>query len=88
MAYGIKVVLPNGENMVTALTPVYYLDFITWPESGSRSYNVPSGKSLKVMANANIGDGGKVVTSNATINGNTLTWSNVYERRPLLVYAG
>lgn len=86
MAYGTQVLMSNGVDMVSVVRPLFYLDNIT-DGSGSRSYSVPAGKTLMVMHSVTFSQGSSTATT-ATISGNTVTYSNTTQQRPLIVYAG
>jgi len=83
MAYGTQVNI-NGNDMVSIVDPAVYLDSITTPASGSRSYTVPSGYSLQYIAG--VGNNNKQPT--VSISGTTITWSNVSTTGILWVFIG
>lgn len=86
MAFGIQVTLPNGADMVTSVTPIFYLDFITTPASGSRTYTPPQGKRIAAYASSEYTQGVKN-SANVSVSGNTVTWSNVTGMKHVVVYA-
>lgn len=83
MAYGTQVNI-NGHDMVSIVDPSVYLDVISTPASGSRSYTVPSGYSLQFIA----GVSNDNKQPKVTISGNTITWSNVTSTGLLWVFIG
>lgn len=90
MAYGVQVRTADGRDLVVLITPMFVLDFIT-TTSGSKTYTVPTGKTLKVMTGTSRYATDGAGTSQApivAINGNTLTWSNASTTRNIIVYAG
>lgn len=88
MAYGLQVITADGRDLVALLTPIYILDNIT-TASGTKTYSVPSGKTLKVMkGSVQIGTSGTDQQATTSINGSTLTWSNADVSRNIIVYAG
>lgn len=88
MPYGIQVLTADGRDLVGLLTPIFVLDNIT-EASGSRSYAIPSGKSLKVMkCSMQTGTNGVDQQAATSINGSTLTWSGASVNKNIVVYAG
>ena len=80
--------MADGTDMVVQVTPMFVLDFIT-ESSGSRTYAVPSGRSLMVMRSTY--RGGQGTTSgqaSVTVNGNTVSWSGASAQQNIVVYAG
>ncbi|WP_339057375.1 hypothetical protein [Candidatus Regiella endosymbiont of Tuberolachnus salignus] len=73
MKYGIQIKLDDGTDLVTAITPMFILDCINYEHSGTKTYRVPNGLTLKVMVNAcqknKFGQ-----HYNVTVSGNTVTW--------------
>ena len=73
MAYGTGIYNNKGINVTGFLTPIFFLDRFT-ASSGSKTYsNPPPGKSL--LNNDNYIN---LPVPNVTINGNTVSWSNLY----------
>jgi len=85
MAFGIQVKLKNGQDLVTLITPMFYLDYIT-SGSGSKSYQVPYNKLLKVMTTVEFNNG-TPTASKASVSGNTVNYSDATGQRPVIVYA-
>ncbi|EOY2428881.1 hypothetical protein ACP1PC_004860 [Escherichia coli] len=81
MAYGTGIYNNKGINVTGFLTPIFFLDRFT-ASSGSKKYsNPPPGKSLHAvwslmpLNNDNYTD---LPIPTVTINGNTVSWSNLY----------
>lgn len=87
MAYGIEVRTSDGRELVTLLTPMFVLDFIT-SASGTKTYQVPSGKSLMLMKGTTMLGGSDQGAARTSISGNTLTWSEASVEKNIVVYAG
>jgi len=87
MAYGIEVRTADGKELVSLLTPMFVLDYIT-SSSGTRTYQVPSGKSLMLMKGTTQYGGSDQGAAKTSINGNTLTWSEADIQKNIVVYAG
>lgn len=88
MAYGIQILTEDGRDLVGLLTPIYVLDSIT-VASGSKTYSVPSGKTLKIMrGSVQAGTSGTGQQATTSISGNTLTWSGASVSKNIIVYAG
>lgn len=83
MAYGTQVNI-NGNDMVSIIDPTVYIDVISTPASGSRSYTLTSGYSLQYVCGVNNGNSQPTIT----ISGNTITWSGVSASAMLWVFQG
>ena len=83
MAYGTQVNI-NGHDMVSIIDPSVYLDVISTPASGSRSYTVPTGYTLQYISGVSTDNKQPTVT----ISGNTIRWSNVSSTGLLWVFIG
>lgn len=80
--------MADGTDMVVQVTPMFVLDFIITP-SGSKSYAVPSGRSLMTMRSTYRGGQGSTSgQANVSVSGNTVTWSNASAQQNIVVYAG
>lgn len=86
MAYGIQVFDEAGIELKSAIQPVFYLDYITGPASGSRSYNLAPGKGLAGVVNNYFSTNQTTVTPMTySVSGNSISWSGVSDEQPLLV---
>lgn len=83
MAYGTQVNI-NGNDMVSIVDPTVYIDVISSPANGSRSYSLPAGYSLKYIVGVNSGQSQPTVT----VSGGTISWNNISSSAILWVYMG
>lgn len=83
MAYGTSVMI-GGVNMVSIIDPTVYIDVISSPANGSRSYSVPAGYSLQYIAG--VSNGGSQPT--VQISGGTISWQGVNNTAMLWVFLG
>lgn len=83
MAFGTQVNI-NGHDMVSIIDPAVYIDAITTPASGSRSYTIPTGYSLQYIAGTN----NLNTQPSISISGSTITWSGVSSTAVLWVFLG
>lgn len=89
MAYGVKLYDKNGNEMVDRFVPVFIADFITDPASGSRSYPSVQGKTLKASPLSYMGSGSSYYGTppgQASVSGNSVSWSNISQEVPLMVF--
>jgi hypothetical protein len=82
MAFGTQVNI-NGYDMVSIIDPSLYLDVIT-AASGSKSYTLASGMTLKYTAGTGIGNTQPTVS----VSGSTITWSGLATPAMILVFMG
>ena len=74
MAYGIAIYEPNGSDFISTYYPYNVIDAITLTASGSKSYTLASGESLRIVeASPYINSGACCVI---TISGGTVSWAN------------
>lgn len=87
MAYGVQLFDADGNELVGRFVPTFIIDYITSPASGSRSYPSVQGKTLRVYPLQYIGDGARYGTpnANASVSGNTVTWSSVSASVPIMI---
>lgn len=87
MAYGVQLFDQYGVELVGTFTPVFIVDYITTPTSGSRTYAGVKGKTLRVYPLGYVGFGEVFGTPPPTVsvNGNTVTWSNVSSQVPVMM---
>jgi len=86
--YGFAIYNRNNVNVTGVLTPIFFLDRFT-SESGSKTYtNKPEGKTLQAVCSLfpwnNVFKDRKV--PKITINGNTVTWSNLEQGMGSYIY--
>lgn len=95
MHYGIQIKLDDGTDLVTAITPMFILDYLEKNPGGRRTYQVPAGLTLKVMdmTMQEISHGSGTHTTyrdKKIIAGNTVTFpdreENTALESPLMVY--
>ncbi len=81
MAYGPGMDHKKGLNVTGFLTPIFVLDRFT-ASAGSKTYsNPPPGKSLHALCSwmpLNNDNYINLPVPTVTINGNTVSWSNLY----------
>lgn len=82
MSYGIKVVAPNGREMIAMLSPSFVIDVIdqTAGANGTRQYSVPYGRQLVIAASIYLYNDTTPVDGAMTYwidNGNTVQWRNL-----------
>lgn len=87
MAYGVRLFDSNGVEMVDRFVPTFIVDYIISPASGSRTYTPIRGKKLAAYALGYLGqtDFFKVPPASVSVSGNTVNWSGVSNKIPLLV---
>lgn len=95
MAYGVVIYDSKGRDLVDFMVPMFFLDYISYPSSGSRTYQTETGRTLVVYLNGYVasadlkGMGGiagvPVVAASATVSGNTVTWNNVSSAQSIIV---
>lgn len=89
MAYGTGIYNNKGVNVTGFLTPIFFLDRFT-TTSGSKTYpNPPPGKSLHAVCSLmplNNDNHVNIPTPSITINGNTVSWSNLYKGLGSYIY--
>ncbi|PHZ29926.1 hypothetical protein CS537_19870 [Yersinia mollaretii] len=74
--WGAQLFMPGGTfDVINSFLPAYMMDYFTGSNSGSRSYIVPEGKSLK--AKAYFTTAGSFATAAViSVSGGTVSWSN------------
>lgn len=75
----------RGRNLVVETNPMYFLDYIMAPARGSKTYDVPTGFTLKVMVGTMTNPSFTDITT-ASVSGNNVTWSNASIYSPVIVY--
>ncbi|EEX9035866.1 TPA: hypothetical protein QCY81_001588 [Escherichia coli] len=87
--WGFQVWDANGKAITNILTPIFFLDTFT-ATSGEKTYDsAPSGKSLKAVycLQPNATDVmHDLPTPTITINGTTISWSNLYTGLGSFIY--
>ncbi|HFV1999669.1 TPA: hypothetical protein ACP61W_002705 [Escherichia coli] len=81
MAYGTGIYNNKGINVTGFLTPIFFLDRFTASSGSKTYYNPPPGKSLHAVWSLmplNNDNYINLPVPNVTINGNTVSWSNLY----------
>lgn len=71
-------------DMVSIIDPTVYIDVISTPANGSRSYSVPAGYSLRFIVGVNHGGDQPTVQ----VNGSTISWQGVNNTALLWVFLG
>lgn len=77
--YGIKVFDKSGNDLVSLLNPILFLEIVTSP-SGSRNFGTaPESKQLKYISSSMVIDGSylTVTPPNISISGGSASWSNL-----------
>lgn len=82
MSYGVKVWSASRQDMVDALSPIYYLDYFQPTGNGSRSYNIEPGMSIDFYIMEVMSGGAKTVA----VSGNSITWTGAYGTIYLMVF--
>lgn len=74
--WGVQLFIPGGTfDVINAFLPAYMMDYFVGSSSGSRSYTVPAGKSLRAKAYFTTA-GSFATEAVVTVSGSTVTWSN------------
>lgn len=74
MAYGIAIYEPNGDDFIVSYTPYNVIDAITLTASGSKTYTLAAGESIRISeASPYINSGACCVIS---ISGGKVSWVN------------
>lgn len=95
MAYGVVIYDSKGRNLIDFMVPMFFLDYISYPPSGSRTYPTETGRTLVAYLNGYVasadlqGMGGiagvPVVAASVSISGNIVTWNNVSAAQSVIV---